>query len=84
VLFAGTDVAGIRSLWVTDKTAAGTHELTGISGAFADGLFAGGFSSSYFTVFNNEVLFEGRDAAGNNGLWVSNGTAAGTHELTGN
>ena len=29
------------------------------------------------------VLFEGVDASGNNGLWESNGTVAGTYELTG-
>ena len=32
VMFAGTDTAGNIGLWVTDGTAAGTHELTGISG----------------------------------------------------
>ena len=36
-----------------------------------------------FTAFNGEVLFDGTDAAGDLGLWVTNGTAAGTHELTG-
>ena len=29
------------------------------------------------------MLFDGADAAGNQGPWVSNGTAAGTSELTG-
>jgi ELWxxDGT repeat protein len=29
------------------------------------------------------VLFSALDASGNDGLWVTNGTAAGTHELTG-
>jgi ELWxxDGT repeat protein len=28
------------------------------------------------------VLFAGFDANGNNGLWVTDGTASGTHELT--
>ena len=27
--------------------------------------------------FNGEVLFDGVDTAGNNDLWVTNGTAAG-------
>jgi hypothetical protein len=35
------------------------------------------------TVFNHEVLFNGTDAAGKAGLWLTNGTAAGTHELAG-
>jgi ELWxxDGT repeat protein len=84
MIFEGTDAAGNNGLWVTDGTAAGTHELTGISGAFAGGLFGGrtGFSPD-FTAFKDEFLFSGLDAAGDIGLWVTNGTAAGTHELTG-
>jgi ELWxxDGT repeat protein len=63
-------------------TASGAHELTGISGADANGIFN---NSHYpdFTVFNGEVLFSGINAAGNAGLWVTDGTAAGTHEITG-
>jgi ELWxxDGT repeat protein len=34
------------------------------------------------TVFNNEVLFSAGDTLGFQGLWVTNGTAAGTSELT--
>ena len=33
--------------------------------------------------FNGEAVFSGLDADGDIGLWVTNGTAAGTHELTG-
>ena len=73
-LFGG-DQSG---LWVTNGTAAGTHELTGIKGADPSGL-----SPSDFTVFNNEVLFEGFDSSGERSLWVTNGTVAGTHEITG-
>jgi ELWxxDGT repeat protein len=81
VLLAGTDAANQLGLWVTDGTAAGTHELSGISGAYAGGIFATHFPPS-FTIFNGEVLFEGTDANGQVGLWVTNGTVAGTHELT--
>jgi ELWxxDGT repeat protein len=80
VLFNGTDANGNHGLWVTDGTAGGTHELTGIKGADSGGLFTG-FPPD-FTVYKNEVLFEGTDANGQVGLWVTNGTAAGTHELT--
>ncbi len=86
ILFSGTDAAGNVGLWVTDGTAAGTHELTGISGAYAGGILSSTFAlplSSDLTVFGSEVLFEGADTAGNYGLWVTNGTAAGTQELTG-
>src|SRR5262249_34977854 len=70
---------GKLGLWVTDGTAAGTHELTGIAGA--DPFF--GLSPSGFTVFTSEVLFSGSDTTNQFGLWVTDGTAAGTHELTG-
>jgi ELWxxDGT repeat protein len=85
VLFNGLNAANQHGLWVTDGTAAGTHELTGISGASSGGLFnwfPGGYNPD-FTSFNGEVLFQGKDTSGNLGLWVTDGTAAGTHELTG-
>ena len=34
------------------------------------------------TVFNGSVLFNGVDTAGHQGLWITNGTGAGTQELT--
>jgi ELWxxDGT repeat protein len=40
-IFQGTDSAGDRGLWVTDGTAGGTYELTGVGGAYAGGLFGG-------------------------------------------
>jgi hypothetical protein len=42
---------------------------------FADG------ASPNFKVFNDEVLFTGTDINGNEGLWVTDGTAGGMHEL---
>ena len=44
-----------------------------------------GLNPSDLTVFGNQVLFNGVDnVAGNvGGLWTTNGTAAGTHEITG-
>ena len=46
MMFAATDAAGDKGLWVTDGTAAGTHELTGISGTYTGGIVGGptGFS----------------------------------------
>ncbi len=80
VLFDGVDnTAGDKGgLWTTSGTAAGTRELTGISGAASTGV-----SPSDITVFNGEALFNGVDTAGNLGLWTTNGTAAGTQEVTG-
>jgi ELWxxDGT repeat protein len=57
-------------LWVTNGTAAGTHEIINIG------------VTSNLAVFHSEILFGGADAANNQGLWVTNGTAAGTHEIT--
>jgi ELWxxDGT repeat protein len=82
VLFQGADASGNSGLWVTNGTAGGTSELTGISGAFSGGIFSSVFGPA-FAVFNGEVLFEGTDASNKQGLWVTNGTSAGTHELTG-
>jgi ELWxxDGT repeat protein len=86
VLFRGqAGVAGdvVPGLWVTDGTAAGTTEIggpgnIGINNAYAGGLLPG---NTDFTVFNGEVLFLGRDTVGNVGLWVTDGTAAGTQEI---
>ena len=84
VMFSGTDAARNNGLWETDGTAGGTHELTGISGANAGGLFAGPvFFSPDFTAINGKVVFSGLDTAGHIGLWVTDATATGTYELTG-
>jgi ELWxxDGT repeat protein len=89
VIFQGADASNNVELWETNRTAAGTHELTGISGADQSGVFGWGINASIggvipgFTPLNGEVLFEGLDANRRLGLWVSDGSAAGTHELTG-
>jgi ELWxxDGT repeat protein len=85
-LFTGLDSNGLMGLWVTNGTAAGTHEITGIANtdtsAPSGSLFLG-LEPQYLTPYNGEMLFAGDDASGNQGLWVSNGTASGTYELTG-
>ena len=80
VLFVGVDSSGHTGLWTTDGTAAGTHELTAIAGAQTKG---SGLDPSDLTSYNGEVLFSGVDSGGKSGLWTTDGTAAGTHELTG-
>jgi hypothetical protein len=79
-LFSGDDASGQTGLWGTDGTVAGTHELTGIAGAPTTGK---GLDPLYLTVFNGQALFEGRNSSGQLGLWETDGTGAGTHELTG-
>ena len=78
MLFAGVDASGDEGLWVTNGTAAGTSEVTGIAGANSSGLYPSGL-----TLYNGEVLFSGLNASGHYGLWVTNGAASGTYELTG-
>src|SRR5947209_1202761 len=80
-LFNGTDASEHFQLWVTNGAASGTHELTGIAGASASGL-----DPRYMHVYNNEILFRGNSGVPGNyipNLWVSDGTAAGTHVVTG-
>jgi ELWxxDGT repeat protein len=78
-LFEGYDTSGHIGLWVTDGTSAGTSELA-VAGANPNGLFLG-VSNPDFTVFGSQLLFSGDDAAGHIGLWITNGTAAGTSEI---
>ena len=78
VLFSGLDANGLSGLWATDGTALATQELTGIVGAATTG---SGLDPTDMTVLGNEVLFSGLDANGLTGLWVTDGTASGTHEL---
>jgi ELWxxDGT repeat protein len=81
VLFRGADFpSGQQQLWVTDGTAADTHEVQGIAGANTG---MRGLDPAYITVFGNEALFNGIDSNRSSGLWVTDGTGAGTHELTG-
>src|SRR5712691_4500135 len=51
------------------------------SGLFDLNYFAAGFSPD-LTVLGAKALFEGYDANGNDSLWVTDGKAAGTSELT--
>lgn len=76
-LFRAVNASGVRGLW----TAGGSHEITGIAGAATTGI-----DPSDLTVFNDEALFNGVNSTPGkpvSGLWVTNGTAAGTHEVTG-
>lgn len=73
VLFTGYDRTGHSALWVTDGSAAGTHELQ-VSDAAPAGL-----APSDFALAGTGVVFHGYDASGNPGLWFTDGTAAGTH-----
>ena len=85
VLFNGDDGSsgfGVRGLWVTDGTTAGTWEI--LAGANATQLSPGPFALSPgpFVSLGSEVLFQASDANNNNALWVTDGTSPGTSELS--
>jgi len=84
IVFAGQNASGNANLGVTTRTSAGTSELT-VAGANAGGLFnSNKFPSAFtpgFTVLGNRALFEGDDASGAAGLWVTLGNSAGSSEL---
>lgn len=79
VLFEGRDSSGNINLWVTDGTAGGTSELSA-TGAASSGLFSNVFPS--FTTFGSKAVFVGIDSKGVAGLWVTDGSSAGTSELS--
>ncbi|HML13951.1 MAG TPA: FG-GAP-like repeat-containing protein [Xanthobacteraceae bacterium] len=79
-LFEGERTNLERGLWITDGTSNGTSEIT-VAGANSGGIFNSAFSPS-FVVFGSEVLFDGTDASGNDELWVTDGTSAGTSEIS--
>ena len=68
LLFSGYDANGNDGLWVSDGTAAGTHELTGITGAHGAG---NGVAPSNIAALNEGALFSGEDASGVFGLWMA-------------
>jgi hypothetical protein len=80
VLFEATDSLGKVGLWISDGTSAGTREVVPTSNVYLDGLLYG-VSDPRFTLAGNQVVFAGEDAAGNIGLWTTDGSSGGTYEL---
>ncbi len=80
--FSGIDSSGSTDLWVSDGTAAGTHAVA-VAGANTQEVFGSGTGlvPTQLTAALGKVFFFGNDDAGNAGLWVSDGTPAGTLEL---
>jgi hypothetical protein len=69
------------TLWTSDGTAAGTHIIPNGSGTSP---FTDGTDISHLTAFGNNVLFGALDPGGSSntgGLWITNGTTAGTDEI---
>ena len=84
VFFSAVDTYEYGGLWVTDGTTAGTTEVGGPRNAGIRGAAGPGssFGPTDFTVFGNKMLFEAFDHTGAHGIWVTDGTAAGTIEIS--
>ena len=79
VLFEGSDKNHNSNLWITDGTAAGTSEIS------VTGQHTQSFVPQDFAVLGSKVLFNGQDnknISSDYDLWVTNGTAAGTSEIS--
>jgi len=63
LFFDAADPGGHNNLWVSDGTAAGTHEVAGRVG------YIYGLVPTDFHQIGNELMFAGNDFAGHRGLW---------------
>ena len=81
VLFQGSDTNNTQGLWETNGTASGTVRVT--NGPYPYGFQPGPSFPMDLTVFNNQVLFSGRDTNFSYDLWTTswNGAAFVTVDL---
>lgn len=77
IFFAATTAAHGRELWVSDGTAAGTHEVADINPAPGESSWP-----DQLTALSGRVYFFAYDGS-RCGLWKSDGTADGTKRLGG-
>ena len=80
LVFGARDASSRNQLWVSDGTAAGTRELA-VSGLNPDP-YSNGFPAGLLS-FGSKAGFTAPDADGKYGVWITDGTAAGTIELPG-
>lgn len=84
----------LGALWITDGTSAGTSEIggdyqAGIKGIGGDIVNPAihfqcyGLQAGNLVAFGKHAAFFGNDADGRRGIWVTDGTAAGTNEIGG-
>ena len=94
VLFSAFDSTGRQGLWIADGSRNGTHQIV-VPKAYSQGIFSdipfsginsgviGAFDKN-FAIVGSDAVFYGVDSLGRKGLWITNGTAAGTHALRAN
>ncbi len=80
LVFEAQDASSRNQLWVSDGTAAGTSELA-VSGLNPTGGY-NGYPAGLLS-FGSKAGFTAADASGKYGIWITDGTAAGTVELPG-
>lgn len=84
-LFDAPNATGNDSLWITDGSALGTKEIGGYNNALivnGDNTNLGN-GLSQAVKFGNRIFFQGMDIDNTVGLWATDGTAAGTTEISG-
>ena len=67
-------------LFLSAKTTASNHALYKVEGGSLS-LVADGIAPSYMVPFGSSLVFQGNQTASGTELWISDGTAAGTHQL---
>jgi hypothetical protein len=82
VVFTALDSSGITGLWMSDGTTNGTYEIGGLKDAGVAGANALGLTPTNLTVAGGNVFFTALDSTGKYGLWETDGTKAGTQELS--
>lgn len=79
--FLATSDAFGREPWVSDGTPAGTQLLLDISPG-TKGSAAPSSNPAYFHAWNGQILFIANDGGAATGLWATDGTSAGTTQIT--
>ena len=84
VFFIANDANDFEGLWVSDGTTAGTFEIGGLNNAEIVNANVNLFEVENTISVGGKLLFQARDSSNESGLWASDGTAAGTVELSTN
>ena len=88
-LFFGLDASGFQGLWSTTGTTSGTVEIGGLQNGKGGTTIANrgvNWDPTNFAAFGSQVIFNAYDSSGTGeykGLWVTDGTTAGTQEIGG-
>jgi ELWxxDGT repeat protein len=78
LLFDAYDSTGNIGLWASNGTASGTTEI--IAGQRGPNAYSLDPALSGAVTLGDLILFAGTDSIGEDGIWVSNGTASGSYE----